>query len=425
VATVSVDLLDAEVRDGPLDEIVGLWRQETGALADVIAVNFVEFRHGPAGRAIDIRLRGDSLNELKEASLELQGWLKTYRGVLDLTDDLRPGKPEIRLRLHEGAMALGLDAAGIADQLRSAFFGKIASEIQVGSESLEVDIRLAAADRDSLADLEYFTVTAADGQQVPLGTVAKIEMGRGYSRIARINGSRMVTIQGEVDMETANAAEIIRDTRERFMGGLFKRHPSISVTYEGQVKEGGTTGMSVVRGFMLGLIGVFLLLSFLFSNYAEPIVVMSVIPLGLIGVIWGHLLMGLDLSMPSMVGFASLAGIVINDSILLIYFIDIQRRQGRNAVEAAKIASRQRFRAVLLTSLTTVAGLTPLLAEGSLQAQVLKPLVTSLAFGLVASTLLVLFVVPVLYAILDDFGLSGKVENESLTGAPARTSSAE
>ena len=425
VATVSADLLDAEIRDGPLDEIVGLWRQEAGALADVIAVNFVEFRHGPAGRAIDIRLRGDGLDELKEVSLELQGWLKTYKGVLDLTDDLRPGKPEIRLRLHEGAMALGLDAAGIADQLRSAFFGKTANEIQVGSESLEIDIRLAGADRDSLADLEYFTVTAADGQQVPLGTVAEIEKGRGYSRIARINGSRMVTIQGEVDMEIANAAEIIRDTKTRFLDSLFKRHPSISVTYEGQVKEGGTTGMSVVQGFMLGLVGVFLLLSFLFSSYAEPVVVMTAIPLGLIGVIWGHLLMGLDLSMPSMVGFASLAGIVINDSILLIYFIRIQRRQGRDAVEAAKLASRQRFRAVLLTSLTTVAGLSPLLAEGSLQAQVLKPLVTSLAFGLVASTLLVLFVVPVIYAILDDFGLIGKVENESPAGAAAPTSAAE
>ena len=226
-------------------------------------------------------------------------------------------------------------------------------------------------------------------------------------------------------METANAAEIIRDTRTRFLDSLFERHPSISVSYEGQVKEGGTTGMSVVRGFMLGLVGVFLLLSFLFGGYAEPVVVMAAIPLGLIGVIWGHLLMGLDLSMPSMVGFASLAGVVINDSILLIYFIRIQRRQGRDAVEAAKLASRQRFRAVLLTSLTTVAGLTPLLAEGSLQAQVLKPLVTSLAFGLVTSTLLVLFVVPVIYAILDDFGLIGKVENESPAGTAAPTSAAE
>ena len=410
VATVSVDLLNAEERDARLDDILNMWRQRTGDLADVVSVNFAEFRHGPAGRAIDIRLYGQELVELKAASLELQSWLGRYRGVLDLADDLRPGKPEVRLRLSEGAVALGIDATDIANQLRSAIFGKTVREIQVGSESVEIEIRLAAKDRDSLADLEYFTVTTKDGQQVPLGTVAALERGRGYARLARVNGRRTVTVQGVIDTTVANINEIFKDTRRRFLSEFLKRHPTVDISFEGQAKEGATTGSSLRRGFLLGLIGVFLLLCFQFRSYIEPLVVMAVIPLGAIGAIWGHILMGLDFSMPSTMGLASLAGVVVNDSILLVYFVKIHRRKGLSTPEAARMASRERFRAVLLTSLTTVMGLVPLMAEQSLQAQVLKPLVVSIAFGLIASTLLVLFIVPALYTILDDFGLSEKLD---------------
>ncbi len=411
VATISVDLLDAEIRNVALLEILNRWREESGEMTDVLAANFVEYAHGPGGRAIDLRLHGKDLSELKAVSMAIQEWLNTYQGVLDLHDDLRPGKPEIRLQLSEGALSLGLDASGIAGQLRSAFFGRTASEIQVGSESMEVDIRLDAKDRNSLADLEYFTVTTPTGRQVPLGAVASLQRDRGWARIVRVNGQRTVTLQGDVDPKLTNVAEIIGDTRARFLDDLLENHPNVSLSYEGQVKEGATTGQSVIKGFALGLIGVFLLLCFLFKSYLEPLIIMSVIPLGLIGVVWGHLLMGLDLSMPSIVGFASLAGVVVNDSILLVHFIKIRRSQGISPVEAAKIASRERFRAVLLTSLTTIAGLLPLMLEQSLQAQVLVPLVTSLSFGLIASTALVLFVVPVLYSIFDDFGWTAAIEN--------------
>lgn len=406
VATISVDLLSAEIRNARLDDILNLWRRETGDIADVVAINFVEFQHGPAGRAIDIRLHGPNLDELKAASTELQAWLGSYRGVLDLTDDLRPGKPEVRLRLSEGAVALGLDASDIAHQLRSAYFGQTAGEIQVGSESYEIDVRLSDQDQNSLADLEYFTVTLSGGKQVPLSAVAVLENGRGWARINRINGQRTVTILGELNTELANINEIMDHMERNFLGGFMSRYPGISMSLEGQIKEGSETGRSINRGFLLGLIGVFLLLSFQFRSYIEPVVVMAAIPLGFIGVIWGHVAMGLDLSMPSMLGFASLAGVVVNDSILLVHFVKIRRAEGMSTHEAACRASRERFRAVFLTSLTTIAGLSPLLMETSLQAQVIIPLVTSLGFGLMASTLLVLFIVPVLYTILDDFGLS-------------------
>ena len=413
VATVSVDLLDAEIRNVTLLQILNRWRAQSGTLSDVLAVNFVEYAHGPAGRAIDIRLHGDDLEELKTVSHSLQGWINSYQGVLDLHDDLRPGKPEIRLQLSPGALSLGLDASAIASQLRAAFFGRTVSDIQVGAEAMEIDVRMAAVDRDSLADLEYFTLTTPSGKQVPLTAVATLQRDRGWARIARIDGRRTLTIQGDVDGQIANVAEIIGDTRARFLSKLLEEHPHVSVSYEGQIKEGSTTGKSIIRGFGFGLIGVFLLLSFLFKSYVEPIIIMAIIPLSLIGVIWGHLLMGLDLSMPSVIGFASLAGVVVNDSILLVHFIKIRRAEGLAPVDAAKAASRQRFRAVLLTSLTTIAGLLPLMLEQSLQAQVLIPLVTSLCFGLLASTVLVLIAVPVLYAIFDDFGWTATIEQEN------------
>jgi len=175
---------------------------------------------------------------------------------------------------------------------------------------------------------------------------------------------------------------------------------------EGQAKESAATGGSMLRAFGLGLLGIFALLALQFRSFLEPLAVMVAIPLAFIGVIWGHLLMGLELSMPSMMGFVSLAGIVVNDSILLVEFLKLRVGEGLSVSEAASRASRERFRAVLLTSVTTIAGLLPLLSEKSLQAQVLIPLATSIVFGLLASTLLVLFVVPALFSSFADLGLT-------------------
>lgn len=413
LATVSVDLLSSDLRTIDVNTLINLWRDRTGAVPDVIALNFTEREMGPAGRAIDIRLLGSDRHQLKAASLELQSWLASYDGVLDLSDDLRPGKPELHLRLREGASALGLDAARIAGQLRAAFQGRTASEIQVGPESYEIDVRLSAADRDSLADLEYFTVTTAEGKQVPLNTVAYLKPGRGFARLNRINGVPTVTIQGRVDTDVANVSQIIKHTQKNFLPDLLARYPDIRTGLEGQAKEAQTTGGSLLRNAAVGLIGVFLLLSLQFRSYAEPIVVMTAIPMAFIGVVIGHLIQGIDLSMPSMVGYASLAGVVVNDSILLVTFIKIRRAKGTDIATAARGAARGRFRAILLTSLTTIAGLLPLLLETSLQAQVVAPLVTSIAFGMMTSTVLVLLVAPAFYAILGDLGWVADVKTDA------------
>ena len=406
VATVTADLLSAEVRTLSSDEILSEWRQQTGDLTDVISIKFAESIIGPGGLPIDIRLNGRDLTTLKKASLELQDWLKKYQGVADISDDLRQGKPEYRVRLRDGAAQLGIDSRMVADQLRAAIFGTTVDEIQVGTESYDIDVRISAEDRNSLADLDYFTITNATGGQVPLSAIAVLEEDRGYARINRVNGLRTVTIQGDVDGRTANAHAIIKHTLSAFLPGLLERYPGVSLALQGQNKEGEATQKSMARGFVLGLIGVFLLLSFQFRSYVEPIIVMIAIPLAFIGVVWGHVAMGLDISMPSMLGFVSLAGVVVNNSILLVNFIKDRYDEEPDVASAAVHACRARFRAIFLTTVTTVVGLLPILSETSLQAQILIPLVTSLAFGLMASTLLVLIVVPSLYTILDDFGFS-------------------
>ena len=416
VVTVTADLLTAETRVGHVDDIINDWRTEVGNIPDVVSINFKEPTIGPAGLPIDLRLSGGDIGELKAASLELQSWLSRYEGVQDLSDNLRPGKPEIRLRLREGALALGLDATTIANQLRVGFYGATTSEIQVGSESYEIDVRLSDYDQDDLNDIEEFRIVLPDGKLVPLSVVTTIEFARGYARINRIDGMRTVTIQGDVDTQLANAIAILNHSKEHFFPELKSRYPNIYIAIEGQADSGETTAASMRRGFLLGLIGVFLLLSFQFRSYVEPLVVMAAIPMALVGVIWGHLLMGFDISMPSMMGFVSLSGIVVNDSILLVEFLKLRVREGHNVIEAAKMASRERFRAILLTSVTTIAGLIPLLFERSTQAQVLIPLVTSIVFGLLMTTLLVLLVVPALFSVLDDFGFTtvSKSDEEEL-----------
>ena len=417
VATISVDILGSEARVGRVDDYLQRWRQEVGVIPDIISLNFKEPQAGPAGIAIEIRIQGRDLKQLKAASLELQAWLQQYQGVINMADDLRPGKPEIRLHLKDGSLAFGVDAATIADQLRAAFYGITADEIETESDSYEIDVALSDLSHDTLDDLQGFHIITTKGDQVPLRTLADIELGQGYARIQRIQGVRSVTITADMDTELGNANQILSATQRDFLPALQQRYPDVRIILEGQAAESSKTSGSMAWGFLIGIVGIFILLSFQFRSYIEPAAVMLTIPLAMIGVIWGHLLMGLDLSMPSIMGAVSLAGIVVNDSILLVEFLKLRAREGIPIPEAAKIASRERFRAVLLTSLTTVAGLTPLLMETSLQAQILIPLACSIVFGLLTATLLVLFVVPALFSVFSDFGWVSVAREQQLDEA--------
>lgn len=412
VATVTADLLTAQRRNARLDDVFAAWREEVGRPADVLELNFTEPVFGPQGRNIEIRLMGDRLVELDAAASDMKQWFSDFAGVSNLSDDLRIGKPELQIRAKEAAMALGLDAETMARQIRSAFQGVVTDEVQVGEESYEIDVRFEPAHRDTMRDLESFYFTLDDGKKAPLGTVAEVTARRGWSRIARVNGERTVTVHGDVDSRVTNTAALISQLSNESLPELSEKYPQVRVSIEGETKEGTMTRLSILRGMLIGLLGVFILLSFQFESYTEPLVVMIAIPLALIGVVAGHLIMRINLSMPSILGFVSLAGIVVNDSILLVLFLKQQRSEGTGLLEAASMAGRKRFRAIILTSLTTIAGLLPLLAERSLQAQILIPLATSIAFGLLASTILVLFVIPSAYVILGDLRLVQPVKVE-------------
>ena len=406
VATVTVDLLDAETRDARIDDILRVWEEESGQLTDVLSVTYAEPSLGPGGRAIEVRLHGDDLVMLQQVSSEVRDWFARFDGTYNISDDLRRGKPELQIKLREGAFGMGLDAISVARQLRTAFQGATADEIQVGGESYEIDVQLRPEDQNKITDLEFFYFTRPSGEQVPLASVAEVHQDAGWSRIARIDGVRTVTVRGDIDPRRANTQNLLNLFKRDFQPQLESDYPGLRVSFEGETEETRTTQLSIMRGMLVGLIGVFCLLSFQFRSYLEPLTVMLAIPLSLIGVLWGHLLMGVAFSMPSMLGFASLAGIVVNDSILLVLFLKKERDQGKDVLAACGQASRLRFRAIMLTSLTTIAGLLPLLAERSLQAQVLIPLAISIAFGLLTSTVLVLFVVPCMYAIFSDLGLT-------------------
>ena len=404
LATISIDLLGAEKRISTLAEFIPLWRENSGDIPDAISVQYKEPVVGPAGRAIEIRLSGHDLSRLSKASWDLQNWLRGYNGVYNLLDDLRPGKPQFSVQLRPGAISTGVNSQTVAAQLRAAYQGIKVSDIYKGREAYEINVKMDSPLSQAMSDFENMQIFTQSGQGIPLSSIAIIKEERDYARIGHVNHHRVVNIFGDIDAAVANTSEVLNDTKKQFLPVLKERYPEINISLKGEVESGGETNRSILTGFGLGLLGVFLLLSLQFKNYREPLIVMINIPLALIGAIWGHMIMGLDFTMPSMIGFVSLAGVVVNDSILLVVFVKHHASAGMHLHDAAAQAVRDRFRAIFLTSATTVAGMTPLLFETSMQAQVLVPIVTSLVFGMLASTLLIIFVLPSLYAIMEDIG---------------------
>lgn len=425
VATFTTDLLATESRNARLVDVVQDWQRELGPVPDALSLTFDEPSLGPQGRAIEIQLTGRPMEELDAASSELQDYLRTFDGVYNISDDLRLGERELLVKLRPGGTGLGLTANEIATQLRGSFQGLLSDQIQVGPESYDVEVRFRDEDRSSLHDLYDYLIFLSSGETVALSDVATVTEDRGWSRIAHFDGRQVVTVIANLDPKRTNVAEILstldkeldqkydpeaKNLSLRYTKELISRDPPLERVYKGEAERGAETGSSMLTAAKIGCLGVFVILSFQFRSYVEPLIVMAAIPFAFVGVVWGHLINGYDISLPSLMGYASLSGIVVNDSILLVLFLKAARKEGASAAEAAVEASRARFRAVMITSLTTIAGLSPLLLERSLQAQVLIPLAISICFGLLASTILVLLVIPALYVVLCDFGLTEYAE---------------
>ncbi|MBW2468533.1 MAG: efflux RND transporter permease subunit [Deltaproteobacteria bacterium] len=403
VGEVWVELVSSGQRPGlSTNDILNRWRSLVGELPGVDRLAFLTLEGGPAGNAIEIQLSGKDFDQLSLAADELKKEIETYPGTYDISDDFKPGKQEKKLRVKPGARSIGVTMRGLARQVRQAFYGEEVLRIQRGREDVKVMVRYADQQRSSLSGFDEMRIRTEDGREIPIEEVADITHGRAYSIIHRVDRKRTVTVISDIDENTANASQIVADLKADFLPRLAERYPGVSFDLEGQAKRTGESVDSMQSGYLLAMMGIFLLLASQFRSYIQPVIIMTAIPFGLIGAIFGHLVMGKEFTIVSLFGIVALSGIVVNDALILIDFINRAVRSGVDVETAVVQSGKARFRPVLLTSITTIAGLLPILLERSFQAQFLIPMAISICFGLLAATVLTLLYVPALYLIVRD-----------------------
>lgn len=404
LATVTARLVPSQDRNVRLQQLFDTWRKKVGTFPNQISLTFSEPSIGPGGREIELRFTGLPLEQLSEASQSVVRELESYQGVSNVTADVRKGRRRLEIRQSPGALAAGLDGSSLSGQLRTAFQGTEAYQFQLDGITHEVEVRLSESGRKTDA-LDEFQARLQNGELAPLEPFVEQTMGQDWSRIAAVDGELAITVAGDADERLVTGSAVIADFQKNGLPQLKKLYPGVQMTVAGRAEDGAETGASMARAGFLGMVGVFFLLSYQFRSYFEPLVVMTAIPFSLVGVIWGHFLFGLPISLPSVMGFLSLGGVVVNDSILLIIYLKTQLGKGVPIDEAIRKSSKRRFLPIFLTSITTIAGLLPLLFEKSLQAQILIPLANAVCFGLLAATVLIVLVVPCLYRICWDLGL--------------------
>ncbi len=399
---VNIELVPSEIRGLTSPEIARRWRELTGPIPEAQDLSFTASLFS-VGDAINVQLYGPGYTELRQVADKLKSRLEEYPGVIDIADTFRPGKQEIKLTLKRSAENFGLTLSDLARQVRQAFYGEEAQRIQRGRDDIKVMVRYPARERRSIGNLEEMRVRTPDGGEVPFSVAAEADMGRGFASIQRADRQRVVNVTADVDKSKANANEILSDLTANVLPDLLGDHPRVRYTLEGEQREQSDTMGGLLKGFLIALIVIYILLAIPFKSYLQPIIVMTAIPFGLVGAVWGHLIMGLDLTILSLFGLVALSGVVVNDSLVMVDFINRARAGGGKSLsEAIREAGAARFRPILLTSLTTFLGLSPLLLEKSLQAQFLIPMAVSLGFGVLFSTFITLILVPVSYSILED-----------------------
>lgn len=378
-------------------QIIAKWRDESEEFPGAERVVFWGINNARGGRPIEVSLLASDIVQLETIATSVKQQLATYSGVQDITDSRGPGKWELQIKLKPDAHATGVRLEDVASTVRAAYYGDEAMRLQRGRHEVRLMVRYPPSERHGLATLDEIRIRRPDGREVPLPEVADVTVKRGYSGILRIDQQRAVTISADVDQQQANALEIIADLRESFLPDLLSRNPGVSTRWDGQQKETRESVGSLFIGFAIAIFGMFGLLTLEFRSYLQPLMILVVIPFGFTGAIWGHCLLSEPITLFSLFGMVTLSGILANDSIVLIDFINRRREEGVAVDDAIMESGRSRFRPVILTSVTTVAALLPLLFERSTQAQELIPMAISLAGGLSLATVWVLLFVPVLY----------------------------
>ncbi len=411
VANLAMLLTQSEKRGIPAADIGNRWRELVGELPGVETLSFSS-NLVRLGANIDIQLAHEDFAVLDQASQRIEAALAGYPGVGDITDNYSLGKQELKVHLTAAARTLGISEAELGRQLRSAFYGAEALRLQRGRNELKVMVRYPETDRQQLWNFENMRIRTPNGGELPLLQAAEILPGRGYSQINRTDRKRVINVTASVDSKRANSQEILAELKRGLFQELTRDYPGLSFNMEGEQKEQAESLGSMKRGFQLALFVIFALLAVPLRSYSQPLLIMAAIPFGIVGALLGHLIMGYNLSILSMFGIVALAGVVVNDSLLLIDYANSIRRGGEGLLATLMQAGQRRFRPILLTSLTTFGGLMPMILETSVQAQFLIPMAISLGFGILFATGITLLLIPALYMILEDirrlFGLREK-----------------
>ncbi len=400
-ASVHVELTSPDLRDITNSQFVTAWESSMNVPDGVEQLSVTSPTGGPPGKDIDIFLTGIAPSKLKEAAEEVRQKLKSYSGVSNIQDDLPYGKQQYIYELTPLGQALGLTVADVGSQLRAAFDGRLLQIFYDENEEVEVRIMLPDEERNSYATLETFPIITPDGNSAPLSNIVTLNSRRGLDLLRHTGGQLGIHVTSEVNTTLNNANNILGDMQKEYFPDLISRY-GVKIDLKGKAEEQRETGNDMKTGAMIALALIYLILAWVFGSYVWPFAIMVAIPFGLTGAVFGHALLNIDLTILSLFGFFGLSGIVINDAIILVTFYQELRQKGHSIKQAVIDAACLRLRAVLLTSLTTIAGLTPLLFETSLQAQFLIPMAVSISFGLAFATLLVLIVIPVILSFIED-----------------------
>ena len=395
---LEVELVESDQRDVSNAEFLRTWQNNVKKVSGVEKLAIYAPKMGPPGKDLDAKITGQPLHVLKAAAEDIAATMRSFEGVSGVADNLPYGNEQIIFRINAHGQILGLTSQEIGRQLRGAFDGYLVQTFQDGLEKVEVRVSLPEVERDRLGTLSEFAIVLPDGNSVPLDTVVDLESGRGYEKIQHSAGVRAVHVTADVDSSVNNSNKLIQGMKLQTIPELEEKY-GVTVSFEGKAREQSEALGDMQMALMLSLVVIYIILAWVFGSYGWPLVVMCAIPFGLIGAVSGHIFMGIDMTILSLFGMFGLTGIVVNDSIILVVFYKDLRQKGVEINKAIVEAACQRLRAVILTSLTTIGGLIFLVFETSLQAQFLIPMAVSMAFGLAASTFLVLLVIPAMLSV--------------------------
>ncbi len=401
IGQLIIELVEVAERDRTSEQILAELREKSRHLTGIDRLRFMSMQGGPGGDAISVEVSGDDFEKIMPVVEQLKEQLAEYEGVYDINDDYDAGRPEVQIELLESGRALGLTTQALAVQVRGAFYGLEAKVLVRDREDVKIMVRYPESHRKRIYDLEEMRIATPTGQLVPFCEVARFSEGTGYATIRRTDGRRVVNVLADVNEDVANP-DTVTDELIATFGALEAANPGVEVEAKGRRREMTRSVDSLGRAMMVAVAIIYTILAWLFRSYIQPLIVMTSLPLGLIGVIFGHYVMGYDLTIISKIGFVALSGIAVNDALVLINLVNKSREGGMDVFEAVIHGGKRRLRAILLTTLTTVLGLAPIVLETSFQAKFLIPMAITICFGLMFATVLTLVVVPSLYMIQHD-----------------------